>query len=220
MPRVSAERVTMKYDLHTHTFYSRCSSLKPEILLKLAKKLSFDGIAVTDHNTIKGGLAVKKLNKDKDFEVITGSEIETPQGSILAYYINKDIKSKDLFEVLDEIKKQGGLAAIAHPFRLSPNSRHRFRYPIEKIKNKIDAIEAFNARNLPGNNKKAIKLADKLNIPKIAGSDSHFPFELGKAYTLFEGSLRKALKQNKTKIKGTILFGPVGGLLSFFRNKL
>jgi len=209
-----------KYDLHIHTIYSKCSNLKPELLLKIAKKLGFNGIAVTDHNTIKGSLAVKKLNKDRDFEVITGSEIDTRQGNILAYYLNKDINSKDLFEVLDEIKQQGGLAAIAHPFRLSPNSRHRFKYPIEKIKNKIDAIEAFNARNLPGNNKKAIKIADKLNLPKIAGSDSHFSFELGKAYTLFEGSLRKALKQNKTEIKGTILFGPVGGLLSFFRYRL
>ena len=207
----------MKYDLHIHTFYSKCSSLNPKILLKIAKKLNFDGIAVTDHNTIKGSLAVKKLNKDPDFEVITGSEIDTPQGNLLAYYINKDIKSKNLFEVLDEIKQQGGLAAIAHPFRSSPNNKHRFKYPIEKIKNKIDAIEAFNARNLPGNNKKAIKIADKLNIPKIAGSDSHFAFELGKAYTLFDNSLRKALKQNKTEIKGTIILGPVGGLLSYFR---
>ena len=207
----------MKYDLHIHTFYSKCSSLNPKILLKIAKKLNFDGIAVTDHNTIKGSLAVKKLNKDPDFEVITGSEISTSQGNLLAYYINKDIQSKKLFEILDEIKQQGGLAAIAHPFRSSPNSKHRFKYPIEKIKNKIDAIEAFNARNLPGNNKKAIKIADKLNIPKIAGSDSHFAFELGKAYTLFDNSLRKALKQNKTEIKGTIILGPVGGLLSYFR---
>ncbi len=210
----------MKYDLHIHTKYSKCSNLKPEILLKLAKKLKFDGIAVTDHNTIKGSLVVSKLNKEKDLEVITGSEINTPDGSILAYYINEDIKSKNLLDVLDEIKKQGGMAAIAHPFRLSFNREHHFRYPIEKIKNKIDAIEAFNARNLPGNNMKAIKTADKLKITKIAGSDTHFAFEFGKAYTLFEGSLRDAVKKNKTKIKGTIIFGPVGGLISYFRYRL
>lgn len=209
-----------KYDLHIHTNYSKCSNLKPKILLKLAKKLKFDGIAVTDHNTIGGSLAVSKLNKDKDFEVIQGSEIDTHKGSILAYYINENIKSKNLLEVLDKIKEQGGVAAIAHPFRTSPCSKHRFRYPIEKIKNKIDAIEAFNARNLPGNNRSAIKLADKLNIPKIAGSDAHFAFELGKAYTLFDGSLKKAIKQNKTKIKGTIIFGPIGGLMSYFRSRL
>lgn len=209
-----------KYDMHIHTHYSKCSNLKPQILLKLAKKLKFDGIAVTDHSTIKGSLAVSKLNKDKDFEVIIGEEIDTPDGSILAYYINEDIKSRSLLEVLDEIKKQGGMAAIAHPFRLSLNKEHRFRYPIEEVKDKIDAIEAFNARNLPGNNRAAIKTADRLGIAKIAGSDTHFAFEFGKAYTLFEGDLRKAVKQKKTKIKGTILFGPVGGLMSFIRRSL
>lgn len=210
----------MKYDLHTHTKYSKCSNLEPKILLKLAKKLNFDGVAVTDHNTIKGSLAVSKLNKDKDFEVIHGSEINTLQGSILAYYINAEIKSRNLMEVLDEIKKQDGLAAIAHPFRFSLHHEHRFRYSIEKIKNKIDAIEAFNSRNLPGNNRKAIKLADKLNITKIAGSDTHFAFEFGKAYTLFEDNLRKAIKKNKTKIKGTIIFGPIGGFISYLRSHL
>lgn len=207
----------MKYDLHTHTIYSKCSNLKPELLLKIAKKLNFNGIAVTDHNTIKGSLAVSKLNKDKDFEVILGSEIDTSQGSILAYYINKEIKSRNLFEVLDEIKKQDGLAAIAHPFRLSLHKEHRFRYPIEKIKNKIDAIEAFNARNLPGNNRKAIKVANKLKIPKIAGSDTHFAFEFGKACTLFEDNynLREAIKKNKTSIKGTIIYGPFSGFMSY-----
>lgn len=212
----------LKYDLHIHTHYSKCSNLKPEILLKLAKKLNFDGIAVTDHNTIKGSIAVKKLNKDKDFEVVTGCEIETSNGSILAYYTNEEIKSRNIPEIVDEIKKQGGLAAIAHPFRTSPFYKHKFSYPINYIKKKIDAIEAFNARNLPGNNKKAIKVANELRIPKIAGSDTHFAFELGKAYTLFDNncSLREAIKKNKTKIKGTIVFGPIGGLISFFRTHL
>ena len=60
----------MKYDLHNHTNHSPCSNLKPEILLKFVEKRGMNGIAVTDHNTIKGALEVKKLNKDKDFEVI------------------------------------------------------------------------------------------------------------------------------------------------------
>jgi len=125
----------MKYDLHIHTNYSLCSNLKPEIVLKVAKKKGFDGIAVVDHNEIKGALKVKKLNRDKDFEVVVSSEVKTNKGDVLAYYINKQIKSRDLFEVLDEIKQQGGLAVIAHPYRLLPHLR--FRYPIQKIKNKI-----------------------------------------------------------------------------------
>ena len=62
----------MKYDLHMHTHYSRCSNLKPQTILKLAKKRRLDGIAITDHHEIKGALEIKKLNNGKDFEVIIG----------------------------------------------------------------------------------------------------------------------------------------------------
>jgi hypothetical protein len=210
----------MKYDLHNHTHYSPCSNLKPEILLKIAKKKGMNGIAVTDHNTIKGALKAKKLNKDKEFEVIIGDEVKTNYGDVLAYYLQKEIKSRDFFSVIDEIKAQGGLIAVAHPFRISINPKHKFRYPLEKIRDKIDAIECFNARMLPGNNEKAQRVAKKLNIPGIAGSDAHFKFEIGRAYTVFEGNLRKAIKQNKTDYKGTILYGPFGGVLSFLRNRI
>ena len=71
-----------KYDLHTHTKHSPCSNLKAEILLRIAKKKGLDGIAVTDHDTIKGGLDVFKLNKDRDFEVIVGSEIKTKKAEV------------------------------------------------------------------------------------------------------------------------------------------
>ena len=93
----------MKYDLHTHTCYSKCSNMKPDVLLNAAKKRGLNGIAVTDHNTIKGALEVKKLNKDKDFEVIVGEEISTTAGDVLAHYINKPIKSTNFFELFDHL---------------------------------------------------------------------------------------------------------------------
>ena len=209
----------LKYDLHNHTHYSSCSNLKPEILLKVIKKKGMNGIAITDHDTTKGALEVKKLNKDKDFEVIVGEEVSTNYGDVLTYYLNKEIKSKDFFTVVDEVKKQAGLIIIPHPFRKSLNPTHKFGYPISKIKNKIDAIECFNARMLPGNNEKAQRLSKKLNIAGTGGSDAHFRFEIGRAYTIFDGTLRKALKEKKTKYEGTILYGPFGGLLSFLRNR-
>lgn len=210
----------MKYDLHNHTLYSPCSSLRPKMLLKLAKKRGMDGIAVTDHNTIKGAAEVKKLNKDKGFEVIIGSEIRTNYGDVLAYYLQDEIKARDFFSVVGEVKSQGGLIAVAHPFRTSLNPTLKFSYPIEKIKNKIDAIESFNARMLPGNNKKAQVLAKQLSMPQIGGSDAHFGFEVGRAYTIFDGGLRKAIKEGKTASKGVIAYGPLGGALSYLRVRM
>ena len=212
----------MKYDLHNHTHYSPCSNNKPETLLKLIKKRGMNGIAITDHHTIKGALKVKKLNKDKDFEVIIGDEVTTNFGDVLTYYLHEEIKSRDFFSVVDEVKKQNGLIAIPHPFRTSINPKLKFRYPIEKIKNKIDAIECFNARMLfPQNNKKAQELSRKLKIPGTGGSDAHFRFDIGRAYTIFDDNLtlRKALKQNKTSYQGTILYGPLSGSMSFLQKR-
>lgn len=39
-------------------------------------KKGLNGVAITDHNTIKGGIKAKEYEKD-DFKVIIGSEIMT-----------------------------------------------------------------------------------------------------------------------------------------------
>ena len=210
----------MKYDLHMHTKYSKCSNLKPETILKLAKKHGLDGIAITDHNEIKGALEVKKLNKDKDFEVIAGEEISTSYGDVLVYYLNKKINTIDFYDVVDESKRQGAIISIAHPFRTTLINNHKFKLPIEKVKNNIDAVECFNSRTLPSDNKKANEIADKLKIAKTAGSDAHFFFEVGTAYTIFDGNLRIAIKMKKTKVDGSIRFGAFGGVLSYLRKRM
>lgn len=211
----------MKYDLHIHTHYSRCSNLKPLTILKLAKKHELDGIAIADHHEIKGALEAKRLNKDKNFEIIIGEEISTNYGDVLVYYLSKKIDSVDFFAVVKEARKQNALVAIAHPFRTTLLHDHKFKLPIDKIKKNIDAVEAFNARMMfPWNNAKADEIAEKLNIAKTAGSDAHFFFEVGNGYTIFDGGLRDALKKKKTGVDGTIKFGAFGGTLSYLRIKM
>ena len=211
----------MRYDLHMHTHYSRCSNLKPDVLLKLAKKHKLDGIAVTDHHEIKGALQVKKLNKDRNFEVIIGEEVSTNYGDVLVYYLNERIDKADFYDVAEEVRRQNALITIAHPFRTTLVNDHKFKLPLDKVKNKIDAIECFNARMIfPWDNKKAYDIAEKLKMAKTAGSDSHFFFEIGTACTVFDGSLRKALKEKKTIPKGKIRFGAFGGALSYLRKNM
>lgn len=214
----------MKFDLHIHTHHSKCSNLRPETILKVAQKTGLDGIAVVDHDSFIGPLKVKKLNKDKSFKIILGQEITTNHGHLLAYNIHTQIKNKDLFFALDEIKSQGALAVIAHPFRIP--SRLRFKYPIKNLKNKISAIEGFNGRVLFNSaNKKAQTTANLLNLPITAGSDAHFPFEIGTCYTVFEDDLKIALKNKKTKIYGNSYLGLlpngfIASCFSFFRKRL
>jgi len=207
----------MRYDLHIHTKYSTCSNLEPSTILKIAKKLKLDGIAVTDHNSLKGALTVSKLNKDKNFEVIKGEEITTPQAHVLGLYLNKTIKAGNLIDVLEEIKKQEGIVIIAHPFGLGL-LRNKFTSNISEIKKSPDAIETFNARMFfQWENNKAKKFAKKHNIAQTGGSDAHFPFEIGRGITIFDGDLRKAIKAKKTKTTGTLLFSCPGRFFSVFQ---
>ncbi len=205
-----------KYDLHVHTYHSSCSRIKPEKLLKIAKKKGLNGIAVTDHNTIKGGLEAKKLNKDKNFEVIVGAEIKTPQGEILGYYLNKEIKSRTPAEVIDEIHSQGGLAFIAHPFTWGI-IRQAMQADWKEIK-KADGFETFNARmTFKWENELAQQFAQKKRLAQTGGSDAHFCYEIGRAFTAFDGDFRTAVKKKKTFASGRIAPIPFGRALSLLR---
>jgi len=205
----------MKYDLHIHTHYSACSVLRPETILKIAKKVGLDGIAVADHDTIKGGIEVSKANKDKDFEVIPAIEVSTDKGHVLGLYVNKEIKSREFFSVVDAIKKQGGIVILAHPFRLLPHLRSKVKGI--NIKKYLDAVECYNARTSYFGNRKAMRVAEKFNLAKTGGSDAHFSFEVGRSFTLFDDDLRDALRKRETKAGGSNVTGLAGSTFSFFK---
>ena len=67
--------VEMKIDIHIHSSYSNDGSVTPKEILRYAKKTKLHGIAITDHNELKGSLKLWKENKaNKDFLVIPGMD--------------------------------------------------------------------------------------------------------------------------------------------------
>ncbi len=94
----------MKYDLHIHSKYSSDGVLDPERIVRIAMKRGLNGIAITDHNTIKGGLKTKKY-ENADFTVIVGSEISTERGEIIGLFLEEEVKSTNVQEVITEIKE-------------------------------------------------------------------------------------------------------------------
>jgi predicted metal-dependent phosphoesterase TrpH len=92
-----------RYDLHTHTNFSPDSLIRPEKCVKIAKMANLNGIAITDHLTIGGALIAKKLNRDRNFEVIVGQEITTNHGDVIALYINETIRKRRMWDVFDSI---------------------------------------------------------------------------------------------------------------------
>ena len=185
----------MKIDLHIHSKYSKDSMLEPAKIIKIAKKRRLDGVAVTDHGTIKGGIEALKINKDKDFQVIVGAEIKTEYGDVIGMFLNEEIKSQIFMQVVEEIRDQDGLVVLAHPFRKS------ITFPTDLLKY-VDLIEGFNARSPKDLNKKAGELARSFGMPMAAGSDAHLGFEVGGGRTIVNDGTKEELKRGKTKIEG------------------
>ena len=101
----------MRCDMHIHTKYSHDSNLEPRKILKIAKKRGIDAVAITDHGTIKGGLAVKKeaISMNIAVSVIVGAEILTERGEIIGLFLEEEVKSTNFERVVEEIKAQNGL---------------------------------------------------------------------------------------------------------------
>ena len=184
----------MKFDLHIHSKYSYDSFLSPKRIIKVAKRKGLHGVAITDHNTIKGGIEALKIDEDEDFQVIVGAEIRTEYGDIIGLFLEDGITTNKFEEVIEKIKSQGGLSVLAHPYR-------QYKFP-EEIVDKVDLVEVFNARSRKADNERAYELAKKFKKPQTAGSDAHLGFEIGRGITIVNSEVREGLREGNTTIEG------------------
>jgi predicted metal-dependent phosphoesterase TrpH len=191
----------MKYDLHSHTKYSSDGFLNTEKLVKVAKKRGLSGIAVTDHDTIKGGLDAKKYETD-DFKIIIGSEISTSKGEIIGLYLYEEIKPNDFYEVIDEINAQEGIIIVPHPFDKWRKSASLSKEDYKLVNN----IEIFNSRCVENKyNQKAEIFARENNLGVTGGSDAHFANEIGNAGVIIKNNdIRKSILKNDLQVYGKI----------------
>jgi predicted metal-dependent phosphoesterase TrpH len=187
----------LKLDLHVHTTHSKDSNSKTQDVIKVSKKKGLNGIAVTEHNTIKGGKKAQKLNKDPEFTIIVASEVHTDKGEIIGYFLNEEIKSRNLYEVIDEMRSQDAVISIPHPY---DPLRFSSLKPDKEILKRVDCIEAFNARCIFSRfNKNAKILAEKNNIGMTAGSDAHTLQEIGAGGVILpeNSDIRKEILKNQ-----------------------
>lgn len=199
----------MKLDLHIHSKYSGDCRMEPEDILKAAEKVGLDGVAVTDHDTVKGGLEASRI--DSDIEVIVGAEIRTDRGEVIGYFLNEEIEKREYFEVTDAIKDQGGIVCVPHPFDF-------FRIYNLKLKDEVlevvDCIEVLNSRCVVGAlNEKAKRLAEERGLGITAGSDAHTISEIGTSGVIVNSS-------EEIGNKNVEIFGATSSLLNIAVKKI
>ncbi len=173
-----AKRRRIDVDLHMHTDHSYDCATPVEVLLATAKARGLGAIAVTDHNEISGALEAQA--KASGIKVIVGEEVKTAdQGEVIGLFLSERIpKGMTLQETIAEIKRQGGIVYVPHPFdrmHAVPDYEH-----LMTVLDDVDAIEVFNPRvAIHEFNAEAARFAAKYRIPAGAGSDAHVAQGLG-----------------------------------------
>jgi len=202
-----------KYDLHIHTKYSSDGVLEPARIVNTAIKLGLSGIAVIDHNTIRGGLEARQFESE-NFKIIVGSEIQTDRGEITGLFLTQEVEPGDATSVISDIKSQGGIIIIPHPF---DEMRHSALHPTEEDVQYIDAIEIFNSRCVfQKYNRRALDFAREHSLPVVAGSDAHYSNEIGSSGIITtDDDIRKAIIENNVEI-----FGKRTSILNHARTKV
>ncbi|MEO8863340.1 MAG: PHP-associated domain-containing protein [Candidatus Saccharimonadales bacterium] len=169
-----------KIDLHTHSIASKDGGINADQYAHVISENIIDVIAITDHNRID---FAKHMQTQLGDRIIVGEEIMTTVGEIIGLYLTERIKpGLSPVETIEQIKLQGGLVYIPHPFESVRKGLHPA--VLEELVQYVDIIEVCNGRAFLQNRGAQAVIWSKLNhIVGVASSDAHGPRGLGSTYT-------------------------------------
>lgn len=177
--------MTLKIDFHVHTCFSKDCTTTTQDIISYSRFNGVDGVAITDHDTIKGSSKLFHRMRE-DLIVVPGIEVTTNEGHLLGINIDKQIDPYlSVEETIEQIHEAGGISIAPHPTGFSKKGiglDERF------VSYGLDGIEVVNSTNMPFefHNTKARRYAEKFSLPMTGGSDSHLPETIGLAYTIVE----------------------------------
>jgi predicted metal-dependent phosphoesterase TrpH len=200
-------------DLHLHTIYSYDGTASVPAILKRAKQLGLDVIAITDHDEIEGALKAMEIAPNYGVEVIPGIEITTADGDLLALFITEKVDAGlSLIETVLRVRELGGICIAPHPMcggmGMKSLSARTILKALRNLKvaETLIGIETYNGTSIDRlSNYYAFILACQLDISQTGGSDAHVLDTMGFGITEFEGrtaaDLLIAMKNETTKAR-------------------
>lgn len=177
-----------------------------DAILSYACNIGLNAIAICDHDTIEGSLEAQRLVEEGGFDivVIPGIEVTTKRGHLLVLGTQEAFpKNRSPEEIIRMARAQDCMVVAPHPFKGYPRSLG------DVADLDVDAVEVLNSRYILGwFNKKAEKMAQKLDLPMLGNSDAHFVEMVGRAYTKVDSkpsvdAIFKAIASGKTSVHGT-----------------
>jgi len=169
-------------DLHAHTRFfhgrrdlgDRFDPLGVRLLAEAADRRGLEGVATTNHDYYT------PLDPDGGAVTLPGIEITTDRGHVLVVGPDPPRATKpgalSPEEAVALAHDRDCAAIVAHPFRNST------LHELEDVP--FDAIEV-NGKH-PRSRPLVEELARERDLPLVGGSDAHYPFEVGRAYTVVE----------------------------------
>jgi predicted metal-dependent phosphoesterase TrpH len=197
---------TYRVELHSHTTRSHDGNMRFAAAMRMAKRRALDAIAVTDHDCIEGAIEFKARadRAESHVKVIVGEERTLRDGShIIGLFLRKEIVSDSAPDCIAEIRAQGGIAVIPHPYRRKDGLFAKFPAPLEGV-----CFEIFNPKCSHQEN-----LLAQQNLPPgciaVAGSDAHYEADLGEAVNIIPsiGSVEHSIRAALTGANALIAVG-------------
>jgi hypothetical protein len=192
-------------NLHIHSVLSDGTGTYDEIAEK-AVAAGLDFICFNDHDSMMQSLNLEEEGFFGKMPILIGMEIGKRYHHYLAFDIKKMIKSDGLSpqEVIDEVKKQGGIGFLAHPFEKGMpflekskaytwndlsvtgfngvciwNFSSRWKENVKSILHALFLIK-FRSQTLKGPSQETMSFYDdacrKRRVVAIGGSDAHSTF--------------------------------------------
>ena len=187
----------MLVDLHTHTHpLSHDSLLSPDELIEAAKAANLDAVCLTEHDFFWDHAEAAALGKRHNFLVIPGIEVNTEDGHIVVFGLDRFVYGMHRLHELAHLAEAANAVMIAaHPYRrqLPFELRHEgdWTHALERaVANPalahVTAVETFNGRGSDRENAFSAEIAARLNLPTTGASDAHERKDVGRAATKFE----------------------------------
>ncbi len=213
-------------DLHFHSHYSDGHN-SIETIARKAQELGI-GIAVTDHNEIRGAVEIAEY---RNVLSIPGIEMTSSEGThILIYFyhldqletfyndhvipnMGNDIMSSTALrmeEIIKRARKFKTVIIFPHPYCGVYTGIQNSYFPEERrerIFSMIDGVEVINSENMKISNLRSALLGFNLNKGITGGSDGHRVAQMGRAVTYARcrrnhKAFLDAIRKNKTKVVG------------------
>ncbi|MGC9365717.1 MAG: PHP-associated domain-containing protein [bacterium] len=179
----------IKVDLHLHLknepLEKQTLGLKdPYWIINQAKLYKFNALAFACHGMVFYNDKLWKYAKERGITLVTATETYFMGKHLLIYGI-EDVPSKVSLDDIENLKQQGAVVVAPHPFLSSSTSLGP--WIVNNMEFKPDALELTHFSSWFWDiNLKTRKLAEKLGIPLIAGSDTHAWFQFNTAYSYLE----------------------------------